>query len=649
MIRIHSPRSGTEYQAALALQNAFLASFPATAANDDYELDIFCPLYTPGQKRKEIDLVVAGYWKKTRPKVTLPEDIYFTNYSGADVCYKAGTQVEFLSLCCTVEVKTTPVVDFKDTHIWITYRDGSKTEAVKQSHDQRDSLTNYLRTIKSPHVPMVTNLIWLRDPLDNPIPPRFRNVLGDTATFTDFLITTIQQSPDRLWTTKWGSTQFNACFKNAEDILAVRNHLVSHTQLKATPLDRKRLNRLTEGHIDTKWRTHVGAKEVVLTGRGGSGKTFSLLKTALELYEQPNKVLILTYNHALVSDIQRQLILLGISTDAVGQSIRVQNIHKFLLDLGGVWDFKLPRLRDFDIEYAELLDDFKKRLTDGAITRDDISNTLFTDRSLDYRWDYIFIDEGQDWEDAERDILFHIYRRAHMLISCGQDQLVRSDDPCDWCVGDESLWHKQPLTKCLRMGTNLAAFTTRVAEKLDVSTWKIKEQAEMPGGSIEVIVGDYFNSPEIHQRIIRDNSADGDFPIDMLYCFPAELSVRGNVNNAADAIAFIRNEWKTAVWDGNDDDERKTIAWLQEQIRVVPYESSRGLEGSTVVCLAIDRWFSQRVEMWKPKPRKGEQVQLKIADDAAAISSARNWLMIPLTRPISRLVLHLENPRSDVG
>jgi hypothetical protein len=426
--------------------------------------------------------------------------------------------------------------------------------------------------------------------------------------------------------------------------------LIQHSQITATPLDRKRLNRLTEGRIETKWRTHVGSEEVVLTGRGGSGKTFALLKTALELYEKGSKVLILTYNHALVSDIQRQLFLLGVSSEAMGPSVRVLNIHRFMLDLSELWGFALPQtFRDFDEAYESLLIELNEYLTVGAITRQDIIKKLFTELALDYRWDFVFVDEGQDWSDRERDILFHIYRRSNMLVSVGHDQLIRSEDSCDWCVGDDSEWHRQALTKCLRMCVNLASFTTRIAELLDVATWKIKEQAEMPGGSVEVIVGDFFSDPTLNRRLLDENESGGDLAIDMLYCLPSSLLVGKREERASLAIQLIGNEWGTPVWDGTSDDERRTIPWREDQIRIVQYESSRGLEGSSVVCLAVDRWFDQRVKMWKQPRKLGSQVSMSLTDDERAIRSAKNWLMIPLTRPISRLILHLEDSTSFVG
>ena len=50
--------------------------------------------------------------------------------------------------------------------------------------------------------------------------------------------------------------------------------------------------------------------------------------------------------------------------------------------------------------------------------------------------------------------------------------------------------------------------------------------------------------------------------------------------------------WGYSVWDGVDPDTRHSFPKNIEQLRVVQYESCRGLEGWTVVNLSFDEFYN---------------------------------------------------------
>ena len=77
------------------------------------------------------------------------------------------------------------------------------------------------------------------------------------------------------------------------------------------------------------WYQYVGKKQIVFHGHGGTGKTMVLLQVANTACSEGDRVLILTYNKALVADLRRLMSLAGVSDDIASGTIKVQTVHSF--------------------------------------------------------------------------------------------------------------------------------------------------------------------------------------------------------------------------------------------------------------------------------------------------------------------------------
>ena len=82
----------------------------------------------------------------------------------------------------------------------------------------------------------------------------------------------------------------------------------------------KRIDNITKAFTDDAWRQgwieDIGKKQVILDGRGGTGKTVLLLSLVQKLAsEQNKKIILLTYNHALVTELKRLSQYLEIDPD----------------------------------------------------------------------------------------------------------------------------------------------------------------------------------------------------------------------------------------------------------------------------------------------------------------------------------------------
>jgi hypothetical protein len=71
----------------------------------------------------------------------------------------------------------------------------------------------------------------------------------------------------------------------------------------------------------------------------------------------------------------------------------------------------------------------------------------------------------------------------------------------------------------------------------------------------------------------------------------------------------------------------------------VQYDSCRGLEGCATLLLSLDDLYTNRIK--HPNLADTETVDPEIV--------ARRWLLIPLTRAVHLLVIHVRDPQSAVA
>ena len=100
-------------------------------------------------------------------------------------------------------------------------------------------------------------------------------------------------------------------------------------------------------------------------------------------------------------------------------------------------------------------------------------------------------------------------------------------------------------------------------------------------------------------------------------------------------------------WDGTNKELRRDYPVKVDQHRLIQYESCRGLEGWTVVCIEIDelvKYLSNKykadtdnleLELESPEEKKNRYIYM--------------WSLIPLTRAIDTLVITIKDKNSDIA
>lgn len=250
-----------------------------------------------------------------------------------------------------------------------------------------------------------------------------------------------------------------------------------------------------------------------------------------------------------------------------------------------------------------------------------------------FAWDFILVDEGQDWPEEERDLLFAMFGPERVVVADGVDQFVRATRRCDWTtdrgqrVGAEKR-QIVPLTKSLRLKSNLCGFASAFASAVGVD-WDMEPNGDVGGGRVKVILGDYTRV--IHGDLMTAQAGAKNLPIDALFC------VTGASGSGSQGLPQKLTSWGASVWDGTLQAERGDYPKDVEQHRIVKYESCRGLEGWTVVCLDLSGFFERKYAEGLAAER-----DLLESQEEVALRFAGRWCLIPFTRAIDTLVLQLD-------
>lgn len=637
MIRLLGSMEGSEGEAARALRQSILETWPWAEDDPGTKIHIVAGVKCHGQPVRDLDLVVLGQFSgRARYVQFLP---FFNTRNNSLI--KLNATVIVRSLCLIIEVKDSGSenVRFVGTQVEVQYDQGWKN-VTEQSHKQIFALKNYLlhHRVAAPHI---TNLIWLRNIENADLPRRPHNILGGNATWDLFLNVIGQESRPRfgdgIWTVGTRPSDQPEIFESACDVLT--------KIVQPTHLDRVKMDRICRAAVNKGWMDFLGSKHLIFQGRGGTGKTVILLRLAWKAYEERReRVLILTYNKALVADLRRLFTLMNLP-DSLGEStIQIQTIHAFLYSaLRGLgFDYKeVPFLQNYE-EYKERALSY---IREGAVTASDIERLV---AGVTFRWDYVFVDEAQDWPENERELLRRFYPNTKFVVADGVDQFVRHETACDWRAGlTPQEVHTIKLTRCLRMKAGLAMFVTQLATALGLGQWNIVPNTDAPGGRVIIVEGDYFADSDFHDQLIRYNEADGNYPVDMLACVPPSLVASDGAGGVTASVpANILAGRGQDVWDGVSEDIRTGYPTSVKQLRIVQYDSCRGLEGWVVINFGLDAFYEYKKSMWQPPAAAAPGV---FADDPSLphLFAAR-WVMIPMTRAIDTLVIQIGTQASHV-
>jgi hypothetical protein len=570
----------------------------------------------------EVDLLVAISLQQPRPveSVTLRGN-------------RTAPSASLTTALLAIEVKQAGREHFEIFGTEIFPRYGTKTSRRSVGEQIADSVMavrNFVGRYTNERI-FVHGLGWLTDVPETELATMPDYIVGSAATWPAVMQAAATRSSVLF---DDPGEPYRAAVRSIGDLLARKRRL--------PPVDRAAVDRLTnaviaDGQMDT-IRAALGSKQIRLAGRAGSGKSTTLALIAEEIARvRQERLLVLTYHHALCHEIER-LIRSVVKDDAlVDRHVRVATLVDFLADacdeLGGA----IP-IKDGAVDYANVEKAF------GELTRSGTTEALAADaRVLEeieadrFGFDYVCIDEAQDCLDAERDMLRLLYPPLRTILADGLEQLVRRQTPCDWTAGvprNERL--NVELPESLRMSRNVAEFATAAAREMGFAGWRIKPHPQLAGGRIDVHDGPYDR--EFLETLIASVDALEVARKDLLICVPPSEVLKDGISRDCKVAREVRS-WGYEVWNGCDDAVRRGEPADLGAIRIVQYDSMRGLEGWCTLLVGLDAFYAHRLKY--PHLTEG--------DRCSAEDVAKRWLLMALTRAAQVLAVTLDDPNSEVA
>ncbi len=631
MIQIIGVTEGKEFEAATHLRKQILAVWPDLAQSRADHVKIFVGLKLYGYKIEDIDLVVIGHFSKPR---SFDTEFKFYPKDGDPFIPRRAAVKNFILV---IEAKSHDAtgVKFDDKIASVRYMRGGRSvwePVTEKNRHQMFEFKRYLAEHGAERV-YVQDLIFFSGLRESDLPKRPHNCFGIDASFERILNILGQISGphhhERDALISFGGDDV------FELILSPQFPLLQ--TLEPTPIDRRRMDRIVKAALPDTWLDDLGRKQILIKGRGGVGKTVILLQMAYRAFDRDRmRSLVLTYNKALVADMRRTMALLGVPRSVEKGGISIETVYAFIgrlmhgLGIIQTYDGFLERYE----ERKELLLEY---LRSKAVSRSDLDD-LMSRNPGEFLWDAVFVDEGQDWPSDEIEILRTVYSPERIAVADGVDQFVR-DSVADWSVGvPRDQLRPRHLTRCLRMKANLALFVEDFAKALDLQNWDLEPNPDANGGRVIVVEGDLASRADMYEKLAAEAAKLGNFPIDLLACVPPSL-VRSQDHEVRSISGLTLLKSGRKVWDASSMDIREHFPTDREALRIVQYDSCRGLEGWTVINYGFDDFWRYKHQQWLSSPQEPGGL-FETAEERAAAFASR-WAMIPLTRAMDTLVINV--------
>lgn len=621
-----------EYNAAEELKKKFEDFFQENVSG---KIQIFSGVtLTGGEARKDVDIFIAGYLDNYH------QDICCKSFSFEDKQHydEAIHDVYIQSFFFPIELKDHPAkrIRIEGFDIQVDYNKSWHSVTI-QSNQQQTSLQN-LFTKELGGTPFIRNLIWFRQLTEKDALKIF-GYKRYNVIFGDFDVKEMFSSAVRYFdgirqvmlttTGKYIVNDIKSSLNNSITPTSVESvmNLFKGIREGCGELTRQKLELLTQKLV-TNDLSSTNNGLTICKGRAGTGKTVRILQYAKIKAGEGYRCLLLTYNHALVSDIKRLLAICGIPDGIDEGTIQVMTLHSFFFNLGESYSLSDKKWTpgDFDSNYNERISQLKQITTN-------------CEEQHRLGWDYIFIDEAQDWNDEEKDILFNVYGANNIIVADGIDQFMRSTIKQDWSKGVSS-FSINKYTIGLRQKNNLSSFVNTFAFMAGVN-WDVKINDKLRGGNI--IITDSYSS-KLHNELVSQLKEDGNSMYDMLMLVPSSLTTKDETGTHYKNIHKMA-EKGIQIFDGTNENNRHRYPTNLNECRLFQYESCRGLEGWCVVCMHLDEAIQAKIN-YAPNFTSNDTM---IDPNVAKQTYAYLWSLMPLTRAIDTLVIVLKDSNSKLG
>lgn len=600
-----------------------------------------------GYKIRDIDLILIGKFENFH---------YKRNLSTKNYGVISGLHIN--SFICNIELKDMDsITDNGRRTLWkegtayvYKYKKSGEKNITDQAFDQMNEFRNYLRdTLNIVPEPFMCDLIWFRA-LSNEQLAEVRknekdNALASAFDFKDLVEKLLLRM--NVWEAGGGEYYIDGFQGNNRQIRSLTEHLCAKREIGG--LTRKKFELVSQGAIKLdELAKGIGDRLTILSGRAGTGKTIQLLQLAFHLANPSNgkRCLLLTYNNALVCDIRRLIDFSSIPLDMDGRTVSIQTVDSFFIQLMvmfeivGKRDLK-PVSKDYKQRFEAALSRFYESLLKTLSEEDIEALKDMVECRID--WDYILVDEGQDWPNLHKKVLFKLYGPQRIAVADGVDQFMMTSRRQEWTDGlKKDLYVKRDEMKVnLRQKSSLVEFLNAFSYELNLG-WNIGRN-NITGGQVDI-----YNKYDsyLHKDLVEHCKNSGCESYDILILVPpcmVETDQNGE-SHYKKAESYKRAGIK--FFDGTNDANRHRYP-DKDQARLFQYDSCRGLEAWVTVCYQLDELFKYKMATTDENEIRNRYQGFDI--EQGIKKYVYTWILMPLTRPVDRLVITLKDPQSEIG
>lgn len=659
-VEILGPNATLEHSNAERLKTILITAAPELA-HAGIRLAIVPQVFA---KNREIDCVLI--FADTRPL-----ELMFST--------SQGVPVQSFVACVEVKNHSPDAVRRHGTHLEVQY-DGAWHDATAQADAQVWALKDieqfsYFGKAQR-ETTFVQSVLWFPR-----VPP------GALASSTPHTRTGIFYA-DLSWQQLIDSFEVNSAQGKVQTLVSAEHDSRKHSyesiiqtltaKVDPTRLDLRRVNALTQKRFDADKQAYIrniGTGLLMFRGRAGTGKTFALIQMAVHLARNGKRTRIVTYNHGLISDMTRSMniirdrhkdispvpevgtrwmLMRELFSLAFGQEAvkRAKGIHDLQVR-EELFARALSRPKNFLQEVIPFCANNGEVWADVSVYRD----------KFPLPYDFLLVDEGQDWSTEHRDLIYGIFGPDRVIVADGVDQFV-DRVRCNWDREDIAKNRIVPLRTSRRTKAATCDTISDIARSLKVPDWDVEPDQTVTGGRITVFVEQQpRRAMERALDLLRDDLANQPEmrPVDALVCLPQKAATHGT--NYPNLFEMVQEGNRADYWRGYDWQIRNNREYPSRQtaLRAVLYQSCRGMEGWTTLCMGLDLFYDHVTSM-PDIDIEGLRDELKAdlgflftksAFEEKLASEQRayaiNWLMIPLTRSMDHLVIHLTDADSALG
>lgn len=300
----------------------------------------------------------------------------------------------------------------------------------------------------------------------------------------------------------------------------------------------------------------------------------------------------------------------------------------------------------------------------------------------------LFIDEGQDCHPLECDIFLLLWEKKNIVVCTGgKEQLIRHNEECNWKYSDteKKVIHNvieiKKRNRTFRMKQNIVEVCNFIANEFQINLDLSAIRSDEDKGTVIIETNDPYHSKlkNIVDRLIKigkynelsnyesilflmeseskflfdkgrkieDIQIDSNNNILHSQSIKNKYSKLSELTDIPEEQLFLHNQKKMSVQQDHEDDYQEDEVPSLYTYRGLFYESCRGLEAWSVVCLDLDLFYERK---------KQDEVAASYLSDDLYLSEeerrqkyAATWVLMALTRSIDTLYVHISNPDSELG